>query len=61
MVQEFLGLQQSLLAITGFPMSAANFSYHAATGKLAVSPQTTIRNVAILNFNNTSGAITLID
>ena len=26
-------------AVTGFPMSAANFSYHAATGKLAVSPQ----------------------
>lgn len=46
-------------AITGFPMSAANFSYHAATGKLAVSPQSDNRNVAILNFNNTSGAITL--
>lgn len=45
--------------VTGFPMSAANFSYHAATGKLAVSPQTDNRNVAILNFDNTTGAITL--
>ncbi|HMV90044.1 MAG TPA: PKD domain-containing protein, partial [Cyclobacteriaceae bacterium] len=45
--------------VTGFPMSAANFSYHEATGKLAVSPQTDSRNVAILNFNNATGAITL--
>lgn len=45
--------------ITGFPMSAANFSYHAATNKLAVSPQTDNRNVAILNFDNTTGAMTL--
>lgn len=45
--------------VTGFPMSAANFSYHAATGKLAVSPQSDNRNVAILNFDNTTGTITL--
>lgn len=45
--------------VTGLPMSAANFSYHAATGKLAVSPQTDNRNVSILDFDNTSGAITL--
>lgn len=46
-------------AVTGFPMSAANFSYHAATGKLAVSPQSGNRNVAILNFDNATGIITL--
>ncbi|HET9054390.1 MAG TPA: PKD domain-containing protein, partial [Cyclobacteriaceae bacterium] len=46
-------------SITGFPMSAANFSYHAATGKLAVSPQSGNRNVAILDFDNATGAITL--
>lgn len=46
-------------AVTGFPMSAANFSYHAATSKLAVSPQTDSRNVAILDFDNTTGTITL--
>lgn len=45
--------------VTGFPMSAANFSYHAATGKLAVSPQSDNRNVAILNFDNATGTITL--
>jgi large repetitive protein len=45
--------------VTGFPMSAANFSYHAGTGKIAVSPQTDNRNVGILNFDNNTGAITL--
>lgn len=45
--------------VTGFPMSAANFSYHTATGKLAVSPQSGNRNVSILNFDNNTGAITL--
>lgn len=45
--------------LTGFPMSVANFSYHAATGKLAVSPQTDNRNVVILNFDNTTGNMTL--
>lgn len=45
-------------SLVGLPMSAANFSYHAATGKLAVSPQSANSNVAILNFNNTDGSIT---
>lgn len=44
--------------ITGVHISAANFSYHAATGKIAVSPQTSNSNVAILNFNNNTGQIT---
>lgn len=46
------------LSNAGLPISAANFSYHAATGKLAVSPQSANSNVAILNFNNTDGSIT---
>lgn len=45
--------------LTGFPMSAANFSYHQATGKIAVSPQTDNRNVVVLNFDNNTGLITL--
>jgi len=43
--------------VTGFPISAANFSYHAS-GKIAVSPQTADRNIAILNFDNTTGDLT---
>lgn len=45
--------------VTGFPISVANFSYHEATGKIAVSPQTTDRNVVILNFDNSTGALLL--
>lgn len=41
-----------------FPHSAANFAYHAATGKLAVSPQSPDINAYILNFNNATGALT---
>lgn len=37
---------------------AANLSYHAATGKIAVSPQEPNRDIEILNFNPTSGALT---
>lgn len=44
--------------VTGLPISAANFSYHEATGKIAVSPQTADRNVVILDFNNSTGALT---
>lgn len=45
--------------ITGFPIYAGNFAYHAATGKIAVSPQSANVNVAILNFDNATGAFTL--
>jgi PKD repeat protein len=40
-----------------FPHSAANFAYHAATNKLAVSPQSADINAYILNFDNTTGAL----
>ena len=43
--------------VTGLPISAANFSYHEASGKIAVSAQTIDRNVAILNFDNVTGTI----
>jgi PKD repeat protein len=46
-------------AVTGLPISAANFSYHAGSGKIAVSPKTADRNVTILNFDNASGALLL--
>lgn len=40
-----------------FPHSAANFAYHAPTGRLAVSPQSPDINAYILNFNNATGAL----
>jgi large repetitive protein len=43
---------------TGFSIIAGNFSYHAGTGKLAVTPQDANRNVVILTFDNTSGQLT---
>jgi gliding motility-associated-like protein len=36
---------------------AANFSYHAASGRIAVSPQETTRDVETINFDNTNGTI----
>lgn len=45
-------------ALTGLNISVANFSYNAATGMIAVSPQGANRNVVILNFNNTTGGLT---
>lgn len=45
--------------VTGFNIYAGNFSYHAATGKIAVAPQTQNVNVAIVDFNNTTGQFTL--
>lgn len=41
----------------GFSISAASFSYHAATGRLAVAPQNPNTDVAILNFDSTTGAL----
>ncbi|MBX2916634.1 MAG: gliding motility-associated C-terminal domain-containing protein [Cyclobacteriaceae bacterium] len=41
----------------GFPMSVANFSYHEASGKLAVAPQTNNTDALILNFDNTTGLL----
>jgi len=48
----------SNLTNPSLPISAANFSYHEASGKIAVAPQTTDRNVILLDFDNTTGALT---
>ena len=37
---------------------AANFSYHPASGRIAVSPQEANRGIEILNFNPATGALT---
>ena len=37
---------------------AANFSYHPASGRIAVSPQEANRDIEILNFNSATGALT---
>ena len=37
---------------------AANFSYHPATGRIAVSPQEANRDIEILNFDAATGALT---
>lgn len=44
--------------LTGISLSAANLSYHAGSGRLAVSPQTSNRNVVILSIDNTNGILT---
>lgn len=41
------------------PISVANFSYHATTTKMAVSPQDPNTDALILNFNNTTGVFNL--
>jgi large repetitive protein len=40
---------------------AANFSYHPASGKIAVSPQEARRDVEIINFDNATGVISFAD
>ncbi len=42
----------------GFPLSAANISYHEASSKLAISPQSANVDALILNFDPPTGAIT---
>ncbi|MEX2233191.1 MAG: PKD domain-containing protein, partial [Cyclobacteriaceae bacterium] len=37
---------------------AANFSYHPATNRIAVSPQEGNRDIEVVNFNPTTGALT---
>ncbi|MBT1699669.1 gliding motility-associated C-terminal domain-containing protein [Fulvivirgaceae bacterium PWU4] len=37
---------------------AANFAYHPASGRIAVSPQEDTRDIEILRFNNATGALT---
>lgn len=42
----------------GLINAAANFSYHPATGRIAVSPQEANRDIEILNFDAATGALT---
>lgn len=41
--------------LSAIPLTAANISYHAGKGKVAVSAQDTSTDAIILNFNNTTG------
>lgn len=52
------GFTNTVVSGLGFDLTAANFSYHEATGRLAVAPTDADMNVEILNFNNTNGALT---
>lgn len=49
----------SISNVTGISITAANFAYHAATKRLAVTPQDINRNVAILDFDDATGTLTL--
>ncbi|MEQ9592891.1 MAG: PKD domain-containing protein, partial [Cyclobacteriaceae bacterium] len=42
----------------GLPLTAANFSYNAALGKIAVSPQNANVDAHILDFDNSTGTFT---
>ena len=42
----------------GLPISVANFSYHEASGKIAVSPQSANNDALIVNFDNATGVFT---
>lgn len=42
----------------GFDSNPASFSYHAASGRLAVAPQDPTLNIVTLLFNNETGALT---
>ncbi|MBX2963766.1 MAG: PKD domain-containing protein [Cyclobacteriaceae bacterium] len=42
----------------GLDISALNFAYHPPSGKIAVTPFNINRNVAVLNFDNATGALT---
>lgn len=44
----------------GLINKAANFSYHAASGKIAVSPQEITRDVEIIQFDNSTGAVSFL-
>jgi large repetitive protein len=50
----------SATAFTGLGLIdvAANFSYHPASGRIAVSPQEARRDIEIITFNNSTGALT---
>ena len=52
------GPSSTTTATLGLIDVAANFSYHPASGKIAVSPQEANRDIEILNFNVATGALT---
>jgi large repetitive protein len=52
------GISSNMFGGLGFNLSASSFSYHEATGRIAVAPTDADMNVLILNFNNTTGSIT---
>lgn len=53
-----VGITNTVVGGVGFPITAANLSHHAATGRIAVAPADADANIAILNFNNATGALT---
>ncbi len=48
----------TVISGVGFIEVAANFSYHAASGRIAVSPQEARRDIEIISFDNATGALT---
>lgn len=52
------GFAHTVVSGLGFAINAANFSYHEATGRIAVSPTDADTNIEILNFNSSTGALT---
>jgi len=52
------GPQTPVTYNVGVITQPGNFSYHAGTHRIAVSPQESNRNVEILNFNPVTGALT---
>ncbi len=52
-----LGFTNTVVSGLGFDITAANFSFHEATGRLAVSPTDANQNIPILNFNTTTGIL----
>ena len=52
----YAGTFNTTVSSTGnLPLSIANFSYHAGTGKMAVSPQSANEDAIIFDFNDTNG------
>ncbi len=52
------GLVSTVVPGSGIPLTAANFSFHKATGRLAVAPKDQNKNVVVLNFNTNIGTLT---
>lgn len=57
-ISAITGITNTVVPGLGFDLNAANFSYHAGTGQIAVSPSDGNTNIALLNFDNVTGALT---